>query len=181
MKRVAVLLADGFEEVEAITPIDFLRRAGVEVVTAGIASKRVQGSHAITIEADTTIGELAGDLDAVILPGGTVGASNLAKAKAVSALVQRLHGEGRLVGAICAAPAKVLGPTGILAGRRATCYPGLEGELEGARFSEERVVRDGNLITSRGAGTAGEFAVELVRYLAGPEAADTVRQSVLQR
>ncbi len=181
MKRVAVLLAEGFEEVEAVSPIDFLRRAGVEVVTAGIASSRVKGSHAITIDADTRIDELPADLDGVILPGGSVGAGNLAKSRAVTDLVKRVYGEGKLVAAICAAPAKVLAPTGILRGKRATCYPGLEGELVGSDFSADRVVRDGNLITSRGAGTAGEFAIELVRYLAGEEAAERVQASVLQR
>ncbi len=181
MKRVAVLLADGFEEVEAVSPIDYLRRAGVEVVTAGVGAKRVKGSHAITVDADARIDELPADLDGVILPGGGVGAANLAKSSAVADLVKRLHGEGKLVAAICAAPAKVLAPTGILEGRSATCYPGLEGELTGSSVSSERVVRDGNLITSRGAGTAGEFAIELVRYLVGDETAERVKGSVLQR
>lgn len=181
MKRVAVLLAEGFEEVEAVTPIDFLRRSGVDVVTAGVASSRVKGSHSITVDADTRIEELPADLDGVILPGGTVGANNLAKSGAVADLVKRMYGEGKLVAAICAAPAKVLAPTGILRGKRATCYPGLETELAGSDFRSDRVVRDGNIITSRGAGTAGEFAVELVRYLAGEEAAERLKAAVLQQ
>jgi len=181
MKKVAVLLAEGFEEVEAVSPIDFLRRAGVEVLTAGIASSRVKGSHSITIDADMRIEELPADLDGVILPGGTIGANNLAKSRTVAELVKRMYGEGQLVAAICASPAKVLAPTGILHGKRATCYPGLESELVGSDFRSDRVVRDGNIITSRGAGTAGVFAIELVRYLAGEEAASRVQVAVLQR
>lgn len=181
MKRVVVLLAEGFEEIEAVTPIDYLRRAGVEVITAGLDRRTVRGGHGIALEADTTLDALPPGLDAVVVPGGSAGAANLAKSARVAELVTRMHGEGKLVAAICAAPAKVLAPTGILRGRRATCYPGLESELVGSEFSEQRVVTDGNLITSRGAGTAAEFASEVVRYLAGPDAAGKVSAAVLQR
>ncbi len=181
MKRVALVLAEGFEEVEAVTPIDFLRRAGVEVIVATLGAQPVRGSHGIAIAADTTIEALPEELDGVVLPGGTIGAENLGRSAEVAALVKRLNARSKLVAAICAAPAKVLAPAGILSGRRATCFPGLEGELSGAVFTTERVVRDRNIVTSRSAGTAGEFAIELVRYLSGSAEADKVRSSVLQR
>jgi 4-methyl-5(b-hydroxyethyl)-thiazole monophosphate biosynthesis len=188
-KKAAVLLAGGFEEVEAITPIDYLRRAGIEVVSAAIGeSPEVIGSHGIALRADASLGELvkrAGglsglcrNLDAVLLPGGMPGASNLAASAGVSTLLEAMAGDGKIVAAICASPALVLAPLGLLAGRRFTCYPGMEQGLEGT-WSEDRVVIDGNLITSRGAGTAAAFAIAIIGRLLGEAAGTKVARAVL--
>lgn len=183
MARVAVLLADGFEEVEAVTPIDFLRRAGVDVAVAAVDGSKAVGSHGIGVEADVSLAELsARSLDGVVLPGGMPGAANLAKSRQVQRLINDLLADGRLVAAICAAPAKVLAPMGVLDGKRATCFPGDEKEFGPAvEFSEDRVVRDGNIITSRGAGTAAEFSEELIRYLLGDEPAVEVHRRTVQK
>jgi 4-methyl-5(b-hydroxyethyl)-thiazole monophosphate biosynthesis len=189
-KKVLVPLAQGFEEVEAVTPIDYLRRSGLEVVTAAVGETRlVTGSHGISVQADATLAELtakAGDvsrlcrsLDAVLLPGGMPGAANLAASAGVSALLGAMARDGRIVAAICASPAVVLAPLGLLEGRRFTCYPGMEQDLTGGHWSEDRVVIDGNLITSRGAGTAAAFAVALIGRLLGEAAGAKVAQAVL--
>lgn len=183
MSRVALLLAEGFEEVEAVTPVDFLRRAGIEVTTAGIGGTRIRGSHGIDLLADREAEELRADeLDGVLLPGGMPGAANLGAAPVVDRLVRSMLSAGKLVAAICAAPAKVLAPMGVLARKRATCFPGDEVDFgEDVEFTEERVVRDGNLITSRGAGSAAEFAEEIIRYFKGDEAADEVHRRTVQK
>lgn len=183
MSKVAVLLAEGFEEIEAVTPIDLLRRAGVEVVTAGVAGEVVRGSHGITVGTEAGIASLrVDDLDGVVLPGGMPGAANLAASSEVARLVRSMAGSKKLVAAICAAPAKVLAPMGVLSGRRATCFPGDEVAFSSdVVFSEDRVVRDGNVITSRGAGSAAEFAEEIIRYLVGEEAAREVHLRTVQK
>ncbi|MDR1278983.1 MAG: DJ-1/PfpI family protein [Treponema sp.] len=184
-KRVMVLLADGFEEVEAVTPIDYLRRAGLELVTAGIGKNRlVTGSHGIPLGVDYTLEELAkegraGSWDAVLLPGGMPGAANLAASKETGALLKDMAASGKLIGAICASPAVVLAPLGLLAGRRFTCYPGMETGVSGARWTEDPVVADGNIITSRGAGTAALWAVALISRLLSPAEGEKVARSVL--
>ncbi|MDR2746652.1 MAG: DJ-1/PfpI family protein [Treponema sp.] len=190
-KKAAVLLAGGFEEVEAISPIDYLRRAGIDVVSAAIGeSLEVTGSHGVPVRADLCLAELvkqAGglsglcrDLDAVLLPGGMPGASNLAASAGVSALIGAMAQGGKIVAAICASPALVLAPLGLLKGRRFTCYPGMEQGLEGTGpWSDDRVVIDGNFITSRGAGTAAAFAIALIGRLLGEAAGAKVAQSVL--
>jgi 4-methyl-5(b-hydroxyethyl)-thiazole monophosphate biosynthesis len=181
MKKIAVLLAHGFEEVEAATPIDFLRRAGVEVITAGVSGKTVDGAHGVPFTVDVLLKDVPADLDGVVIPGGMPGAENIAKSAGAVELVKKLSAEGKLVAAICAAPGVVLGPNGLLKGKRFTCYPGYEKEVSGAFFSEERVVVDGGLITSRGPGTAAEFALALIERLAGKQAADKVHKATLQR
>lgn len=180
MKKVALLLADGFEEVEAVTPVDFLRRAGIEVIVTSIAELKVTGSHDIVILADTTLDTLGDDLDGIILPGGMPGAANLAQSKALIALIRKMNKSSKLLAAICAAPALVLGKSELLEGRKFTCYPGFENEISGAKFSTESVVLDGNILTSRGPGTAAEFAIAIIEYLLGKEAAETVKKSTLQ-
>ncbi len=177
----ALLLAPGFEEVEAVTPADFLRRAGVEVRLVGVGGRLVEGNHGIALQADTTLEELAEEPEGVILPGGMPGAANLAASAGVLSLIRRLHAQGRLVAAICAAPAVVLEPAGVLAGKRATCFPGFEERLTTARFSEGRVVVDGNVVTSRAAGTAAEFAEKLIELIAGRAKALEVHRRTLQR
>ncbi|RKX73358.1 MAG: DJ-1 family protein [Spirochaetes bacterium] len=182
MKKVAVLLADGFEEVEALTPVDFLRRAGIEVITAGIGGREIKGGHDIKVIADVEIDRLKTDeLDGVIIPGGNPGAKNVGASKEALKLVRDIEKEGKLIAAICAAPALVLAPAGVLSGKKATCYPGYEGEFKDTSFSDDRVVVDGNLITSRGPGTAAEFSIEIIRYLVGDEKADEVHKRTLQK
>lgn len=185
-KRVVVFLADGFEEVEAVTPIDYLRRAGLEVCTAAVGKSRlVTGAHGIPVTADAALGELAekgaGFWDAVLVPGGMPGASNIAASKEAGALLKEMAAAGKWVNAICASPAVVLAPLGLLAGRRFTCYPGMEKQVTdaGARWSADRVVVDGNIITSRGAGTAAYWAVEIIGRLLSPGEGKKTAQAVL--
>jgi protein deglycase len=178
---VAILLADGFEEVEAVTPADFLRRAGLEVRLVGVTGRTVTGGHGITVAADMGLEDLREEPDAVIVPGGGRGAENLAASAGSLDLIRRTHAAGRIVAAICAAPAVVLRKAGVIAGRRVTCYPGLENTLAGATFSEDRVVVDGNVVTSRAPGTAAEFALKLVELLAGKDKADAIRTGTLER
>jgi len=180
MKKVAVLLADGFEEVEVITAVDFLRRAGIEVILTSISELKVTGSHDIVILADTTFAALRDDLDGIILPGGMPGAANLAQSKALIAFIRKMNKSNKLLAAICAAPALVLGKSGLLEGRKFTCYPGFENEVTGANFTTESVVLDGNILTSRGPGTAAEFAIAIIDYLLGIDAAEAVKKSTLQ-
>ena len=181
MKRIAVLFAEGFEEVEGLTPVDFLRRAGVEITTVGITGKMVTGGHAVTIETDTTIDKIDSEsLDGVIIPGGMPGAENVVSSTHAQDLVKKLFKDGKLVAAICAAPAVVLEPLGILEGKTSTCYPGFEGRFKQATFSENRVVQDGTVITSRGPGTAAEFAVALIEYLVDAQTAEKIRSGTLQ-
>ena len=181
MKQVtaAVFLADGFEEVEAVTPVDYLRRAGIKVTIAGVGTAAPTGSKGVRITADVEVRNLSDDFDAVILPGGMPGAVNLADSPAVESLCRKVSQRGGLVAAICAAPAVALGRFGLLEKRRFTCYPGFEKEAVNGSFSPDRVVVDGNLITSRGPGSAGEFAVEVIRYLVDDETAKQIAKDVL--
>jgi 4-methyl-5(b-hydroxyethyl)-thiazole monophosphate biosynthesis len=181
MKKVALFLAEGFEEVEAITPADFLRRSGIDLVLVGVTGKTVTGAHGIKIECDTVVGDLKGDLDGVVIPGGMPGASHIADDEKTVAIIKSALEADVLVGAICAAPAVVLGAHGLIEGRMFTCYPGFENTFKGASFSEDRVVHDGNLITSRGPGTAAEFSEALVEYLCGPDAREKLHKSTIQR
>ena len=180
MKQVAVLVADGFEEVEVVTVVDFLRRAGIKVYLTSIAEPTVTGSHHIILTADKMLVQLPDDLDALIVPGGMPGAANLAQSEAVLNLIRKTDRNNKLVAAICAAPALVLGASGVLNGRYFTCYPGFENQLTGAVLKTDRVVNDANIITSRGPGTSAEFAIAIIEYLLGKEAANTVKQGTLQ-
>ena len=191
--KVLVLLAQWFEEVEAVSPVDYLRRAGIEVVTAALDNNQmVTGSRDIPVKADTTLKCLAeegklspSNWDAVILPGGLPGSNNLAASQETSALLKDMAAKDAWICAICAAPALVLAPLGLLEGRKFTCYPGLEEKVNGAAWCEDRVVIDknpapgrGGIITSRGAGSAGEFAIAIISKLLheskGKEIADKV-------
>jgi 4-methyl-5(b-hydroxyethyl)-thiazole monophosphate biosynthesis len=190
-KKIVLLLADGFEDVEAVTPIDYLRRAGVEVTVASVGGTRtVKSSRSLTVQADTTLAELAreGKLrsdqwDGVIIPGGMPGATNVAASVTAATLIKDLAAAKKMIGAICAAPAVVLGPLGVLAGRRFTCYPGMEKDVSGAYWAGEkdRVVVDGTLITSRGPGTAGEWAKEMITRLVDTAMAEKIAQATLLR
>ncbi len=179
-KKVLILLAEGFEEIEAVTPMDVLRRAGLEVTIAGVTGKNVKGAHGISIEADVLIDQYHETPDALILPGGMPGAQNLAKSPRVAELIKKVHAQKRIVGAICAAPALAVAPTGILNGRTATCYPGFEKDfLKEIKFSENRVVMDENIITSRGPGSALEFSLKLVEQLVGKEKAQSLKEAMI--
>ena len=179
MHRVCVVLANGFEEIEAVTVIDVLRRAGVEVTMLGVDGAEITGSHGISVKADAVLAEEADRRwDIVILPGGLPGAHTLRDSEAVQALIRRQHAAGGKLAAICAAPI-ALGKAGVLAGRRATSYPGFESELHGAEVVAEPVVRDRELLTSRGPGTAMEFALALVSDLKGEEEASELRKRML--
>lgn len=178
-KKAVVVLADGFEEIEAVAPVDILRRAAVKVDVAGLGGKIVSSSRGLRIETDLLFEELT-DADALILPGGMPGAANLAGSDKVLNSIKNLHGKGSLIAAICASPAYVLIPSGILAGKKATGSPGTEPKFRGiAEFISMPVVRDGNIITSRGAGTALEFSCSIVEYLAGAKKADDIRRAIL--
>ncbi len=181
-KKVLVILAEGFEEIEAITPIDVLKRAGLEVTLAGVSSKTVSGAHGIKFQTDILLDDYKGLPDAVILPGGLPGAKNLAESSKVVEIVKKMNEEKKIIGAICAAPALVLAPSGILNGRKATCYPGFEKNFSPeVSFSLERVIVDGHIITSRGPGSALEFALQLVEILAGKETAKSLSQGLLAK
>jgi 4-methyl-5(b-hydroxyethyl)-thiazole monophosphate biosynthesis len=179
-KTVLVILAEGFEEVEAIAPIDVLRRAGVRVTIAGVTGLQVKGSRNIGVQADALLKDIQDLPDAVILPGGLPGATNLARSEDVARIVKKMSSAGKLVAAICAAPAVVLAPLGLLEGKKATCYPGCESDFSSKTvYLKDRVVVDGNIITSQGPGTALEFALAIAARLAGQEMADTVRGKML--
>jgi 4-methyl-5(b-hydroxyethyl)-thiazole monophosphate biosynthesis len=186
-KKAIVLLAEGFEEVEAVTPIDYLRRAGVELTVAAAGeSQTVKGAHGIQVRADAVLGALVKEKkagpafwDAVVLPGGMPGASNLAASEETGAFLKAMAAAGKLICAICASPAVVLAPLGLLEGKKFTCYPGMEGKVKGGRWSEDRVVADGNIITSRGAGTAGVFAATIIGRLVSEETSRKITASVL--
>ena len=179
-KMIAILLADGFEEIEALTPLDMLRRAGLDVKLIGMNGKVVCGSHGICVICDMTSDEVELDsVSAVILPGGMPGSVNLDKAPFTDAILSAVGAKGGIIAAICAAPL-VLGHRGLLKGKRATCYPGFEKELVGATVVESGVVTDGNVTTARGMGVALDFANELVSLICGKERADALSAAIMQ-
>ena len=204
MSRVVVLLAEGFEEIEAITPIDYLRRAGVKVEVAAIpvggkADLLVKGAHGITVKADLTFDELAmrgdGLPDGVFVPGGMPGAANVGACELALDFIKNMFAQKKLVSAICAAPTVVLAKTGVLAGRNYTCYPGKRKfeEYCGGKDKADQLtagstlvpnepfVADKNLITGRGPGAAEQFAMALVEYLCGKEKAQEIKAASVQR
>lgn len=182
MKKVLVPLAEGFEEIEAITIIDILRRADVSVVTASLGATAVKAAHAITINADKTLDEaLKEDFDMVVLPGGMPGSENLDQDKRVHGVLAKMVESGKFVGAICAAP-KVLGNGGLLKGKKATSYPGFVDKmnLPDVTYTGAPVQCDGKIITGRGPGTALDFALTLVEALSGKEKRDSVEKALVR-
>ena len=183
MSKVYLLLADGFEEIEALTPVDILRRAGVEVVTVSVMGRAdVNGSHGIVVRADAVLGEdvmkdTMMDAEMLILPGGGKGTENLAASEAVTELLHAFNNESKYMAAICAAPS-IYGRHGLLEGKRATCFPGFEHFLKGAEATGEPVVRDGRFITAKGMGVSLDFALELVKVLVSEEKAVQLAQTV---
>ena len=179
MSRVLVPLAPGFEEIEATTIVDVLRRAGVTVDVAGTEAGPITGSHGITVTPDRTLAGLdAGAYDLVALPGGMPGTINLREHPDVRRIVAELAGLGRYTAAICAAPI-VLAAAGVTEGRAVTSHPSVAAQFAGSAYREEAVVRDGPVITSRGAGTAMAFALALVETLVDRATADRLRAQMV--
>lgn len=172
MSKVAICMADGCEEIEGLTVVDVLRRGGMDIDTVSISGDPyVTGSHNIAFCADKLISELNwADYDGIVLPGGIPGTPNLAASPAVTDALKLFDAEGKLIAAICAAPS-VLGQIGLLEGRDATSYPGFAEKMLGCNYKTDAVVRDGNIITSRGMGTAIEFALAIVEYFSDHETA----------
>ncbi|MGB2600973.1 MAG: DJ-1 family glyoxalase III [Candidatus Omnitrophota bacterium] len=179
-KKALVILAQGFEEIEAVIPIDMLRRAEVEVIVAGVGGETITGSREVIIKPDVSLEECDLEPDAVILPGGMPGAENLATSSKVKEIITKMNSKGKIIAAICASPALVLAPMGILNGKEATCYPGLDKNFSPEiKFSKERVVQDGNVITSQGPATAFGFARKITENLVGKAKADMVASQML--
>lgn len=195
MKQAAVFLADGFEEIEALSPVDYLRRANVEVFTVAVPSPTmndpyiVTSSHKVPVIADLTLKEYLesckdGLVDCVVCPGGSVGATNLSNCKDLIKHLEDAWYNNKIVAAICASPAVVLGKTRIPDGKKWTCYPGMESESNDSYVSNyvnEVVVTDGNLVTSRGPGASEQFAMELVKILMGDETYNRIHAGSQQR
>ncbi len=182
MATTLVPLAQGCEELEAVTIIDLLRRAGVEVVTAGLTPGPVTASRGVVLLPDTTLDQVMDqDFDMVVLPGGLPGAEHLEQDPRIHSLLQRMQQEGRFTAAICAAP-RVLASAGLLDGRRATSYPGvLDGmQLPRVQVDLQPVIRDDRVITSRGPGTAMDFALELIEVLVGRETRQRVEAGLVR-
>ena len=179
MKKVILFFANGTEEIEALTAVDLLRRAGAEVTLAGVGGTELCGSHGIRITADVKAEDTLSEVyDMAVVPGGMPGTNHMDACEAVDTVLKNTAENGGYLAAICAAPL-VLGKRGYLKGKEAICFPGFEGYLEGAAISEKRVCRDGKIITAAGAGVALDFALMLVSALYGEEAADKLRASVL--
>lgn len=175
---IYVFLAEGFEETEAIAPIDILRRAELDVKVVGVTGNTVTGSHGISVLADLGINEVTtDDLEAVVLPGGMPGTLNLEKNPIVQASIEYALRNDKYVGAICAAPS-ILGHIGALKGKNAICFPGFEEQLQGAVISAERVCVDGKIITAKGAGAALEFGLKLAELLKGRETSEKLAASM---
>jgi protein deglycase len=180
MPHIITILAPGFEETEAVVIIDLLRRAQITVTVLGLEIREVKGAHDITIIADDVFSAFNNPFDGIVLPGGQPGTRNLAAAPRLLDLIRETNRRKALCAAICAAPT-VLAKAGILKGVIATCFPGMEKELSGAAFIEQPVVRDNNIITSRGVGTAIPFALENIAYLAGKETADRIAGAIVYK
>mgnify|MGYP001076531583 CR=1 FL=1 len=164
MKKVAVMLDDGFEEIEALTVVDIIRRANITCDMFSVSSMEVKGAHDIVVKADKLISEEVKEYDVIVLPGGMPGATNLRDNEEVIDLVKWFNDNKKIVAAICAAPI-VLGKAGIIEGKKVTSYPGFEDELVKGSYLEEHVVVDGNIITSRGPATAMLFAYKILELL----------------
>lgn len=175
---VYVFLADGFEEVEALAPVDILRRGGVEVTTVGVGKKSVTGRSDITVTADIDTDSFdLKDVEGVVLPGGMPGTLNLEESTVVNKALEYAYENNLLIGAICAAPS-ILGHKGYLKDKSATCYPGFEDSFDGGKCTGEAVCECSNIITGKGAGVAIEFGLALLKYLKGEETMKKVYDSI---
>jgi 4-methyl-5(b-hydroxyethyl)-thiazole monophosphate biosynthesis len=180
MKKVMIHFADGFEEVEAITPVDVLRRAGCEVVMVSVTGKKeVTSKRGVVVMTDKNFNEINYDeADMIVLPGGQPGANNLNKHEGLKKQIINFNTQGKFIAAICAAPL-VLGSAGILKGKKATCFPGTESLLTGANCTGRPVETDGNIITGKGPGVALAFSLALVEKLQGKPVADEVKEAMI--
>lgn len=176
---VYVFLADGFEEVEALTPVDYLRRAGVEVITVGVGSLQIKGAHGITVVCDTQQDSITADasLEGIVLPGGMPGTVNLENSSVVQDFITYCADNRKMLAAICAAPS-ILGHRHLLEGRKAVCFPGFENDLYGADVQSSYSVTDENFITAKGAGSASEFAFDIIAYLVSEDKAQEIKNTV---
>lgn len=178
---VYFFLADGFEEIEALCPLDLCRRAGIEAKTVSITDRRtVTGSHGITVTADLCASDPLGDFEMMVLPGGMPGTKNLDASSLVNACIERATAGNKYIAAICAAP-MILGTRGLLAGKEAICFPGFEQYLAGATLSEKRAVRDGKILTAAGMGASYDFGLLIVETLRDKATADALGAAVLYR
>lgn len=178
---VYVLLGTGFEETEAVAPIDLLRRAEIPVTTVGIGGKRIVGSHGIALEADITLDALDREvLEMIVLPGGLGGVASIRGSQEALDTISQAWERGKYVAAICAGPT-ILADLGITRGRRATCYPGCEDAMGDARMERSAAVIDGRLITGTSAGCAIPFGLALIEALKGRELANTIAQQIVMR
>ena len=175
-----IFLANGFEETEALAPLDIMRRADIEVYTVGVGSKVINGAHNIPVVADVIDCEIAPDKDCegVILPGGMPGTLNLEKAESVQRFLDFAAKNNKLIGAICAAPS-ILGHKSLLDGKKAVCFPGFEEQLGNATVLSDAVVTDGNIITGCGAGAAMKFGFEIVKYIQSEASANHFKAAML--
>lgn len=181
MAKAYVFLAEGFETVEALAVVDILRRVKCQVVTVGVGTEIITSAQNIPVKADEVLGDFEyNDADIVFLPGGMPGTRNLEAESKVVEVVRRQYESGKIVTAICAAPS-VFGHMGILEGRKATCFPGFENELSGAEFVDEKVVVDGNVITSRGMGTAIDLGLVLVEKICDKKTADELASKIIYK
>ncbi|MBN1871098.1 MAG: DJ-1/PfpI family protein [Candidatus Omnitrophica bacterium] len=179
-KRVLIILAEGFEEIEAVTSIDIMRRAGLDVTIAGLGKELILGSRGLSVKADMPLDSYKGTPDAVVLPGGLKGVQNLAASDKVKDIIESVHKTGNIIAAICAAPAYVLAPMGLLNGKSATCYPSESDKVKDiAKYKDQNVVVDGNIITSKGPGTAFDFALKVVEVLRDGTVKENVRKATL--
>ncbi len=182
MAHILVPLAEGFEELEAITLIDLLRRAGFDVVSAGLDDQPVQASRGTVIIPDTSLAKVEDQhFDLIVLPGGLPGADHLRDDATLQAMLKKQNQAGKMIGAICAAP-KALASAGVLDGRQITCYPGALGEVDSSHFeiTNDRVKIDGNVMTSRGPGTAMDFALAIIEQLGGKALRESVEDGLVR-
>jgi 4-methyl-5(b-hydroxyethyl)-thiazole monophosphate biosynthesis len=179
MNKIYLFLADGFETVEALAPTDVMRRAGLDVTTVSIMGRpTVVSAHGIGVVADALFDEVDfSDADALVLPGGSQGTENLSAHALLRSLIGKANSEGKIIAAICAAP-MVFGRMGLLDGRRATCYPGCEGDLTGARYTATAVEQDGNIITACGPAASFEFGFAIVENFCGDDKAAIIREQM---
>ena len=178
---IYMLLGTGFEETEAITPLDLLRRAGLEVATVGLNGKIIYGSHGIGVEADIEISQLdLTNLEMIILPGGLGGVASIRACREAMEAIRFAWENGKYTAAICAGPT-VLADLGIVNGKNATCYPGCEGQMGSANMVEAAAVTDGRLITGTSAGCAVPFGLALIAALKGQEEADRIARQIVIR
>ena len=180
MSRTAIFFATGYEEIEALTVVDICRRCGLEAETVSVTEERVvESSHGVGVRADKVFSQAdVPGYAMLVLPGGMPGTKNLEAHEGLMAQVDEFHKAGRYIGAICAAPT-ILSNLGILKGKRATCYPAMEKEIQGAALTGASVTVDGNIITSRGVGTAIDFALKLIEVLSGKEKAEEIAESIV--